>query len=903
MQGHMNEKPDKQASGIATEEQEEALFKAVSLSSPVGIYIVQDKCFRYINARFLKDTGYNEEELLGMDPSSIILPEDRESVRENAIQMLKGESSQPYEYRVVKKTGEVCWILETVTSIHYQGKQATLGNFMDITERKQAEEISQTVTLSSPTSMYIMQDGKFVFANPRLLRRLGYTEDELLGTGGSNPIHPEDREMVRQNAIDMLKGRRTTSYEYRVIDSNGEVIWVAETVASIQYQGRRAVMGTLLDITERKQAENELRESQSRFRDLVNLLPLGVWEMDAEYNITFANQQSTTATGYTAEEIAATSLNALDTCAPEDRERMRENLKRIMNGEMLGGIEYTQIRKDGSTYPGRSYSAPIIRDDKTVGLRGVTVDITEQKQAEELFRTVSLNAPSGMYVAVDSRFVFVNPQFLRDMGYSQEELLGTETLNLVHPEDRDMVRQNAIDMLKGTRSTSYEFRCINKNGETKWFVETAVPIQYQGKRAALGNILDITERKQMEEKLEKYRARLEDMVEDRTAKLEEAERMANTDALTGLFNHRYFRERLNEEIERCSRFGDIFSLVFIDMDLFKIYNDTYGHLAGDEVLKILGQVITHSIRTIDIGFRYGGDEFAILLPGTPLTGASRVAERIRQGITTTTVNKGTPQTCSLGIASWPTDGLTREEITQSADAALYNAKQSGRDRVCLACEAPSAKEVQQEKTGNTQNDSAILDRIYNLAASVDARDHHTRDHSKKVSQYAMNIASALGYPQERVEKIRAAALLHDIGKISIPDRLLTKSEPLVAEDWELIHAHPNLGVAILQHVESLRDCLAAVQYHHERYDGTGYPAGLKGDNIPLDARILAVADSYDAMISPRSYRSALSNKEAIEEIQRGAGTQFDSKVVHAFLSTIYMDKNLPGQASDAEVVA
>ena len=581
---------------------------------------------------------------------------------------------------------------------------------------------------------------------------------------------------------------------------------------------------------------------------------------------------------------------------------MKENIQSIMNGEQLGGIEYTHVRADGTTFPVVIHSTPILQDGKAVGLRGVIIDMTERKQAEELFRTVSLNAPCGMYVTVDSRFVFVNPQFIEDMGYSQEELLDTETLKLVHPEDRETVRQNAIDMLKGTRSASYEFRCISKSGEIKWFVETAVPIQYQGKRAALGNILDITERKQMEEELEKYRVRLEDIVEDRTAQLEEAERLANTDALTGLFNHRYFQERLNEEIARCSRFGDIFSLIFLDVDLFKRYNDTYGHLAGDEILKLLGQVIMQSIRTIDIGFRYGGDEFAILLPGTPLNGASRVAERIRQGVETATSNEGM-ETCSLGIASWPTDGLTREETTRAADAALYDAKQSGRNKVCLACEVLPAKELRTAKTDNLQEDSAILNRICILAASVDARDYHACEHSKKVSQYATNISIAFGYSPDRVERIRTAALFHDIGKVSIPDQLLMKAGPLVAEDWELIHAHPNLGVAILQHVDSLKDCLAAVQYHHERYDGTGYPAGLKGDNIPLDARIMAVADSFDAMTSPRPYRSALSVQEAIEEIRRGAGNQFDSKVVQAFLSTIYTDNKVSGQASDTEVVA
>ena len=362
-----------------------------------------------------------------------------------------------------------------------------------------------------------------------------------------------------------------------------------------------------------------------------------------------------------------------------------------------------------------------------------------------------------------------------------------------------------------------------------------------------------------------------------------AKERAHTDDLTGLFNHRYFHERLDEEISRCSRFGDIFSLLFLDMDLFKAYNDIYGHLAGDDMLRQVGQYIKSSIRGIDMASRYGGDEFTVILPQASLEDAYRVAERIRKRIEVEMDSKGAPLTCSLGIASWPTDGVMREEIIQAADASLYYAKQMGRNRICLASEITTSEVL----SGGAKPDRepGILSTIYALAATVDAKDHYTYGHSKKVSKYATDIAEALGYSQERIGTLRAAALLHDIGKIGVSDKVLTKAGPLSDEEWEPIRAHPKLGVAILKHVESLSGCLAAIQYHHERYDGTGYPAGLKGENIPLDARIIAVADSYDAMTSLRPYRQGkFTPEQALAELERCAGTQFDPITVEVFLS-------------------
>jgi diguanylate cyclase (GGDEF)-like protein/putative nucleotidyltransferase with HDIG domain len=364
---------------------------------------------------------------------------------------------------------------------------------------------------------------------------------------------------------------------------------------------------------------------------------------------------------------------------------------------------------------------------------------------------------------------------------------------------------------------------------------------------------------------------------------DQAKQRAHTDELTGLYNHRYFHERLDEEITRCTRFGEIFSLVFLDLDLFKAYNDIYGHVAGDDVLRDIGGYIQSSIRGIDMAFRYGGDEFTVILPQASLDDARKIAERMRRKIEVEMDGRGAPLSCSIGVASWPTDGVMREEIVRGADTALYHAKQTGRDRVCLYSEVAPVEEM----IGGLRPDGepGILSTIYALAATVDAKDSYTYGHSKKVAKYATDIAEALGYSSERIATLRAAALLHDIGKIGVSDELLVKAGPLTAEDWEPIRSHPKLGVAIIKHVESLGGCLAAIQYHHERYDGTGYPAGLKGENIPLDARILAVADSYDAMTSLRPYREGkMTHEEAAAELRRCAGTQFDLKIVDAFVS-------------------
>jgi len=359
---------------------------------------------------------------------------------------------------------------------------------------------------------------------------------------------------------------------------------------------------------------------------------------------------------------------------------------------------------------------------------------------------------------------------------------------------------------------------------------------------------------------------------------------ANTDGLTGLYNHRHFHERLEQEIARGSRFGNIFSLIMLDVDLFKAYNDTYGHLAGDKVLRKIGDYIKGSIRTVDMAFRYGGEEFVIILPEAQLNDAYKVAERIRKTIESKMTSSAMPLTVSLGVANWPSDGLMREEVIACADAALYRAKQTGRNRTCLSSDILKPETL---VTGaELETRPRALSIIYALAATVDAKDHRTYGHSKKVSDYSVALSQALGLPQDRIATIRAAGLLHDIGKIAIPDSILNKEEALTEDEWEPIKAHPRLGVEILRHVAELANCLPAILHHHERYDGNGYPSGLKGGDIPLEARILAIADTYDALTSPRPYHKQLSSQQALDELKRCAGTQFDPELVDIFCKTM-----------------
>ena len=353
----------------------------------------------------------------------------------------------------------------------------------------------------------------------------------------------------------------------------------------------------------------------------------------------------------------------------------------------------------------------------------------------------------------------------------------------------------------------------------------------------------------------------------RRQELERLSQIAVTDPLTGLRNHRAFQEDLARELQRVGRTGIPMALVMLDLDGLKAINDQLGHQVGDERIQGLADAIRDSRRATDVGYRVGGDEFAVILPGSRALGALEFAERVRALAAAT-----------VGIAE-ATELRPRDDVQREADLALIGAKRLGQAAAVFGPDFELAETEQEHDDGTLASA---------LALAVDAKDSYTRSHCQTVSQLCAVIATELGLHGERVARIRLAGLLHDVGKIGVPDAILNKPAALTDAEFEVMKRHSLLGGDIVEAAE-MHDEARWVRHHHERFDGSGYPDALAGDEIPLESRIILVADAFEAMTSDRPYRKAPGVDFAVGELRRHAGAQFDPDVVTALCRALDRD--------------
>lgn len=410
------------------------------------------------------------------------------------------------------------------------------------------------------------------------------------------------------------------------------------------------------------------------------------------------------------------------------------------------------------------------------------------------------------------------------------------------------------------------------------------------------------------------------------------ERQAVTDAMTGLFNRRYFEEQLSKEIDRFQRFGHPFSFIIVDLDFLKKINDNLGHHVGDAAIIHIGNVIKRSVREIDTVGRFGGEEFVILLPETDLKWAKMVAERICAAIREKPVEGAGIVTGSVGVATFPNDAQDKVRLFELADQALFLAKHRGRNQVCTVTEdllpsladggeerlkvamkqdirmgkpeeAPAEGAEGEVKIGapagapagsitipefdvEVIREKGLLGLLTQLIRSVEERSAYTPERSSRAYNYANRIASALHLGKDHTEVVSLAAVLCNLGKMAVPEETLKKPEPLSEEDLVYINQVPHAGAKFLEPAKNLAKISTIIEAYQEHWDGSGYPNGLKGDVIPIEARIVALVDAYTAMTSERPYRPALSHQEALKLVQDGSGKEWDPRLVKVFVSLL-----------------
>ncbi|MCK5195619.1 MAG: diguanylate cyclase [Desulfobulbaceae bacterium] len=391
---------------------------------------------------------------------------------------------------------------------------------------------------------------------------------------------------------------------------------------------------------------------------------------------------------------------------------------------------------------------------------------------------------------------------------------------------------------------------------------------------------------------------LQEQIENLKIKNRKLAEQSNTDGLTTLYNHRFMMERCKFEFERAKRYGFPLSCIILDIDHFKMVNDTYGHQFGDFILRQLGALLKEKTRSADICGRYGGEEF-IAFVALPITEATDYVFRLHKTIAdhTFTENKNSTRiTVSIGVAEYRSEMQSWRELIERADKVLYEAKKSGRNLVRIWSDKNDTYDVVDNNNIDslknqflylyTAAKAGYIESTNALLKAIDAKDHYTLRHSQNVATFAVMLAKALNMKEHEIQLIKNAALLHDIGKIGIDGKFLTKKESLTSDEYEILKRHPQIGVNIIKDISLLSREMPIILHHHERYNGSGYPHGLRRSEIPIGAKILAISDAFDAMTTDREFKQKLTTHESLQEIISQKGRQFDPHFVDVFVTCV-----------------
>ncbi|MGC7879410.1 PAS domain S-box protein [Desulforudis sp. 1031] len=694
-----------------------------------------------------------------------------------------------------------------------------------------------------------------VYANRAAVEMIGVPKGEVVGSPCHNFICPAEK-----GGCPITDLGQTIDYSERIlIGRGGTPMPIIKTVVPVWLGGREYLVESFTDITAYKQVEEERNLQRAYFQQLFMNSPQGIVLLDNADRVVEANKAFEELFQYTVDEIRGRPINEI--IVPDN---LVDEATALSHAVISGGViqrESVRRRKDGSLVAVSAIGYPIVLDGKQVGIYAIYSDISERKRAEEKLRAAHRQLldiidflPDATFVIDQEKKVIAWNRAIEEMtGVLKEDIIGQGDYAYAVPfyGERRPVLVDLIGLEDDLRKIEEKYEYVERKANTL-IAEVFVPKLNQGRGAflwatasplydsdgklagAIESIRDITERKQMEQQL-KY--------------------LSLHDALTGLYNRTYFEQEMRRLA--AGRHAPV-GIIICDLDALKFINDTLGHDAGDALLVAAANVIKSCFRTGDMVARIGGDEFAVLLPNCDRSAVEQACHRIHKAVAA--YNAGDPEvplSISVGMAVSDKGPVNLSELFKEADNNMYR--------------------VKLHRSESTRSATVKI-----LLKALEGKDFITEGHAERLQALVVALGKAVGVPKNRLKDLRLLAQFHDIGKVGIPDGILFKPGPLTAEETAEIRRHSEIGYRIAQSMPDLVLIADWILKHHEWWNGEGYPLGLKGEEIPLECRILAIADAYDAMTSDRPYRKAMSREEALAELRRMAGTQFDPQLVEKF---------------------
>ncbi len=834
------------------------------LKSFHGVAYIGDGSFapRFLGGAVKVITGYKPDDFLSGKVSwrDLIHPEDFPALWEK-IQKDREEATGIYvqRYRILRKDQKIRWVEQYVQySRDEQGALMTHGTMVDITQRvgmeralEESKARYQMLVESIQDVFYILSaDDTITYISPSVEDLLGYKPAEMLGRPSYDFIVPDDRKKVKFNLNEKRKGN-LFSTQHRVTAKDGTYRWVRATTRPMPHDLAPAgsVYGIMNDITVEVLTKEALEKSEAQYRSLVDNIPGVFHRMDLTTGrITYISEKCRDILQREPAEFL-TLLEYIQWIHPDDRRHVAAFFEGIQAHSSPYEVEYRMIMPNGDYRWFMDRGQGFGQNGTVEFIDGILTDITERKVLEDdlrrretQFRSLVDNVPGIVYRAQsspDREFVYLSGDFERITGYPKSDFLGAGRRGyrtMIHPEDADRIALEYEKAFSQGYEFSQEYRIIRQDGTTRWVQGTARLILEDGETWIDGIILDIHERKEAEAQIE-Y--------------------LTFHDSMTGLYNRNFFDVEMKRlDVERMLPL----SIIIGDVNGLKLINDSLGHQMGDEMLVAIGRTIADACRKEDILCRWGGDEFAVLLPQTWPKDCGILRQRIMDRCSHID-SFPIPVSISLGMATKHELSHNIQEVIKEAEDMMYRLKVSeGRDT--------SSKVV------------------YSLKDFLHSRSDETPEHVKRVKDYALMLGTALGLTEEEVRKLKLLADLHDVGKLSVPEDIMAKTSPLTEDERAIIRNHCEHGFKIIQSAASLVAVAEEVLAHHEWYDGTGYPQGLKGEQIPLLARIFAIVDAFDVMTHGRAYRAPISWEDAADELILWSGRQFDPGLVEIFVEQL-----------------